>query len=149
MGQYMNLDDITEGLKKQTPKFDPLQQYEVIKKFVEDRGELNVEDLDKLEVATVFDNLWCREYEDKDCEGCPVQKFEEGWGDCASGRYHGYGCSSSSELHPFYERIDRVWYCITALKDHDEEVRKRDLFNAVNDVIHYLRKTIEETTEKP
>jgi hypothetical protein len=145
MGKNMNVDDVIEDLKKQNPRFDSLQQYEVIKKFIEDKQQLSDKDLNKLEVATIFDNVWCRDYEDKDCEGCPVCKFEKGWGDCASGRFYGQGCVSG-QLHPFYEKIDHVWHCITALKNHDKKVRKRDLLNAVNDIIHYLKKAIKETT---
>jgi len=144
----MNFDDIIEGFNKQNPRFDPLQQYEAIKKFVEAKKQLNLVDLNKLEVATIFDNVWCREYEDEDCESCPVCKYEEGWGDCATGRFHGLGCVSG-ELHPFYEKIHGVWDYINALKNQDDEISKRDLLNAVDDIISYLKQAIKETTKKP
>ncbi|MCP8315918.1 MAG: hypothetical protein H3Z51_03530 [archaeon] len=136
----MNLDDIIEDFRKQNPRFDPLQHYEVIKKFVEEKEHLSLEDLDRLEFATIFDNVWCREYEDKDCEGCPVHEYEKGWGSCIG---------VSGGHHPFYEKIDYVWYCITALKNHDEEVSKRDLLNAVNDVIRYLKIVTRKTAKNP
>lgn len=90
-----------------------------------------------LEVATILYNAWCKEFEDKNCEGCPAYEFEEGW-----------SCINHP-FHPFYSKIDHVWYSITALKDHDKEVSKQDLFNAVDQVIRYLKKVIKETTKKP
>ena len=96
-----------------------------------------MEDLNRLEVATIFYNAWCKEFEDKNCRGCPVYEFEDEW-----------SCMSHPS-HPFYSEVDHVWYCITALKNHDKEVSKQDLLDAVNEVIRYLKKVIKETTKKP
>lgn len=125
----MSLHEIIEGIKNSDPKFDPIQQYEIIKKFIEGKRELNKEDLDKLTAATTFDNTWCKRFEDEDCRGPPVYEFED------------WGCLDDPS-HPLYSAVDHVWYCIDALKTGDEEVSKQDLLNAVNDVIDYLKKVL-------
>ena len=89
------MDELIEGIKNQNPRFDPIQQYKIIKKFIEEKEDLDKEDLKKLTVASIFDNTWCKKFEDRNCRGCPVYEFEN------------WSCMDSPD-HPLYSEIYHV-----------------------------------------
>jgi hypothetical protein len=105
---------------------------------VEGKDRLSMDDLKKLEIATIISNKWCEEFENVDCEGCPL--YEAEGQACWEITYGGYGCVDASH-HPFYKKVDHVWYCIRALEEPgQDEVNKQDLLDAIDSVIDYLER---------